>query len=1257
MLTQTGPRYWRCPCGLEGGFSAQHFLLGATIILSSFAAHAEQFEKMDSGQFTLLFVGGAAGDNASPTLRRLKDRLRSLDPKRGLVVFTGNYSVGELPHQGEDGRAQAEDAILAHVAATADFAKRGGRVYFLPGHRDFAGGGTKAVRRLRKFLNRAFAQAVGDSDSDDLDVMPQASCGDTTLLELTDNLGLLLVNSQWWMQDWANDARANEGCDVKTRTAFEKTLQDSLRSYRTRRRLVIASHHPLRSYGELGGSFTVWAHLTPAPILGTAWVLARQAGLVEQYQNHPMVRSYLDVMLDEAQRYGSYVFASGHDANLQFLHVEKQVQLVSGTSARSAEPTVGASAEDFAAATPGWAELVIEPSGEGEARFFSGGADDEVLFQTRLPTLVPPGPAPAEVPKPFPTGLVTTTYTKEHVWQMGSVLKLLVGSFYSSAYALELPYETLNLETEQGGLKPRAIGGNFQTNSLKLRDPQGGEWAMREVTKDASRVFAWPQNQATILNRLIDHGYTAIHPEAALAVPRLAQAVGVLHAEPRLLYVPDQEGLGRYRGFISDEVVLLERKPKAPKEGVLLESLAGAPSAEGKTTFKSTEDTIDKTIDNPDKHRVDQDAMLRARLLDNFLGDWDRHEGQWVFAVTPNVDGTKTYRPIASDRDQVFANYDGLLLVLARIASPAPRELQPFDGDYGSVAWLNAGAGDIDTILLNQIPRKRWLAIAKQMQSALTDKVIDEAFSTWHPEAYALDGARIVEALKSRRDKLVEVADEYFALVNRNVDILGSAHDDTFDLWLDDGGAVRLVVHDKDKDGNDKVPFFDRVFEPGETAELRLYALDGDDTLFVHGDAPTSIDIRFVGGQGKDLVSAAPGPRAAPLNAREIRVYDSEHGLTIDPSIEVRDERSNRASLNEYDQHENHDLDYGTFFPSLSINPDDGVYLGGRYTYLVHGYKKHPFAARHQMGAAFATGTLGAAMSYDGLFPQSAGLLDQRLDALVKTPSYTRNFYGLTNRYVSAAAQANFYRVRQAQYEARYGLSYGFGGDRTAVGGELVGQAIDTQTTVRRFVAVSRDVEPGAFGPRYFGGTRLFAETNTFDDLVLPKQGIHLSASAESRYDVAHERQLSTTFKGTAAAAIPIDRARRFVLVTGASLEGIVGPHPFYFAPTLGGTDLRAYHFQQLAGEGAFVHTTDLRIDVLRIYSGLPSTIGVNLSVDHGRVFGPSVTGNDYHLNYGGGVWWSILDVIGVSAAYYRGLDGGSRFVFSLGPLFSQSRL
>jgi hypothetical protein len=208
----------------------RQLLLCAALLLSAPPALAKARADDEEGPFVLLFVGGAGGDDSSPTLTRLKDRLQSLDPKHGLLVFTGNYGDGELPAEGGEGRSRAEGHILAHVDVAQDFVKRGGKVFFLAGQRDFAGGGTKAVRRLRDFLNQSFETALGAGDSDDandkpdLDVMPQAGCGDTTLLELNDRLGLLLLDSQWWMQDWANDPQANEECEVKTRADFHATF-------------------------------------------------------------------------------------------------------------------------------------------------------------------------------------------------------------------------------------------------------------------------------------------------------------------------------------------------------------------------------------------------------------------------------------------------------------------------------------------------------------------------------------------------------------------------------------------------------------------------------------------------------------------------------------------------------------------------------------------------------------------------------------------------------------------------------------------------------------------------------------------------------------------------------------------------------------------------------------------------------------------------------------------------------------------------
>ena len=65
--------------------------------------------------------------------------------------------------------------------------------------------------------------------------------------------------------------------------------------------------------------------------------------------------------------------------------------------------------------------------------------------------------------------------------------------------------------------------------------------------------------------------------------------------------------------------------------------------------------------------------------------------------------------------------------------------------------------------------------------------------------------------------------------------------------------------------------------------------------------------------------------------------------------------------------------------------------------------------------------------------------------------------------------------------------------------------------------------------------------------------------------------------------------------------------------------------------------------------------MGINLSADYGRVFGAAITGNEYHFNCGGGLWWSIVDLVGVSLSYHRGLDGAYRIALAVGPLFSNT--
>ncbi len=1218
--------------------SAPRCAFAAALLVATTPLLAYAKDEGPAQPLTFIFVGGAHGDDAAPTLTHLKGRLATADPESTLVVFTGDYAQGELPAKGDEDREQVERSLGAHVAAVKEFFDRGGRVYFLPGPLDFDEGGTKAVRRMRKELN---AQLAASRPDEKIDVMPEAACGDGTLLELSPNVALLLANTQWWMQNGAEDPNFNDACDTKSRKAFLGNIGDAMRRYRSRR-LIIAMHHPLDSWGEHGGHFTAAAHLDPAPVVGTALVVARKAGLVPQYQASPFVHRLALAVRNEADRYGSFVFVSGHDENLQALKLGPQLQLVSGTSASQARPVVTPVEGDVAIAAPGWVELHLDESGEGEARLIRGG--EELAATIPLPPLRALAEKPRGAPAPMPEGPVMATYSKRPVWHLPGVVRFFTGSYYSETFHVSMPYEVLDLEAE--GLVPYKVGGGQQTNSVRLKDAQGGDWVIRSTTKDAGRMIPYPFGRVTPLERVLEYAFTATQPEAALTVSKLSEAVGVHSVEPRLLYLPDQAALGPYRGFISDEVVQLEQRPNEMAEGFAPPAHLGG--RDDTTRFKAYAAAAEKVLEHPEKHRVDQEAMLRARLLDVFVGDFDRHPGQWRFAINEDENGVKIYSPVAMDRDQAFPAYDGAGLFVSRLMVPQARQPRWYSSSYGSLRWLNYNARDVDALMLNRIEHDRWMEIAREVQAALTDDVIDGSMSQWHREAYALDGARIARTMKERRGELVEVAEDFYRYQARAVDVPGSMQDDVFALRFEADGRVRVTVRPKDGD-----VWYARTFDPAETKELRLYALDGDDVLELQGAAHDRIDVRFVGGEGKDQVVSADG---STVKAESLVVYDRTNGLRIAEGVAVDDERSEQAYLNQYDPLENHDFDYGGFMPGLIVNPDVGALIGGTYTHVVPGYKKAKFAAMHAGSVYFATSTLGVGLDYHGMFPESLERLDQLVDVTVRSPQFTRNFYGRTNTLRGIDVPNEFWRVSQALADARYGVSVRMGsGPR--VGAQLLGQGFYTERTEGRYIAEATDVSPDELGARGFLGGSVFMKGSTIDNPMLPRRGIAARAALEGRFDVARPSAFSTTGLLSAAVVFPLERSERFVILTSASVEGILGPHPFYLAPTLGMQQLRAYGQQQLTGDLAFAHTTDLRIDVLRIESVVPGTVGVQLSVDHGRVWNRGEASNAYHVSLGGGLWWSIVDVLALQLGYHRSLDGASRFSFSVGPMFADPNL
>src|SRR5204862_6298145 len=104
-------------------------------------------------------------------------------------------------------------------------------------------------------------------------------------------------------------------------------------------------------------------------------------------------------------------------------------------------------------------------------------------------------------------------------------------------------------------------------------------------------------------------------------------------------------------------------------------------------------------------YRHDEMQLLRSRLFDMWINDWDRHQNQWRWGVRECNDSLRQacaecgatracFEPLPKDRDQAFARYDGMLPWLAG-RKWVMRKFQDFDPDVRDVPGLNFNARDL----------------------------------------------------------------------------------------------------------------------------------------------------------------------------------------------------------------------------------------------------------------------------------------------------------------------------------------------------------------------------------------------------------------------------------------------------------------------------------------------------------------------------------------------------------------------------------
>lgn len=1209
-----------------------------------------------------MYLVGDAGDATPEAMPPVLTYLNSVLPaesKNSSIIFLGDniYEYGMPPKEDSVKRKMGEYRITAQLAILDQFK---GRPVFVPGNHDWRGWGQKGLKSQEKFVEDYINTRRGVDDKDDWEnyLLPDDGCAGPEAIELNDGVVIIVVDSQWWLQDSDEEPKINDGCAVRNKASFRFQFENMVRKYKNQQ-LVIAMHHPPYTYGPHGGGFAVKDHLfplteinpnlyIPLPGLGSIAAIFRASIGSKQDVAHQDYKELRNALMAGSKKNGSFIFAAGHEHALQYIENEGQQFIVSGSGSKNSPVMLGRGSK-FASGAMGFSSLSFYESGETWVNFYevnTAGTEALLVFRQRVKEGRKNGPE--SVPSSFPEyeqhkDTITHAVVNTPVETVGGVHKFVLGEHYRDLYLRGYRFPVLDLSTYRGGVIPVKQGGGNQTNSLRVRDEQGRDYTLRSMTKDVSRFLPYPFNKMVAARYVVEDNFLSTHPFAPLAVPHLAEAINVYHTNPQLYYIPPQPVLGQFNATFGGGVHLVEERPAGKR-------WKNAPWFGSPDEIVSTPDLTENVLKNS-KHQVDERWALRTRMLDFLIGDWDRHDDQWTWASFKVSDDSVLYRPIPRDRDQAFSRYDGLLPSVARQTMPFLRQLQVYGPTIKSMKWTTWSARLFDHSFLTGLEWKDWEEEVKGIQQKLSDAVVDSAFRDW-PDYPELHAKQIAQSVKARRDALMDMARAHYEFLSSSVDVVGTDEAERFVIDRMEG-KTRVTVYELGKKGKLKRVTYQRTFEHATTNNVNIYGNGDGDDFIVRGTSGKGLKLRLIGGLGNDKFFDSS---RVSRGGRKTLIYDDLRKNSVFGGPETKDLRSSLSRYNIYDRR-GYDSEYDITipFPVVGYNPDDQFLVGASFDMIRHTFKKVPYASHQRFGASFAFGTLAFKANYQADFLDVFRNVDVFIDARYHGPSYAFNFAGLGNETTRPVDDPNYYRVRQEALFLQPALKKRFAG---ISGYFTLGPTFlfaHTENTDGRFIQDFGERGNGdIFDRMYFAGARVGMHYNNVDNFFAPHAGIRLNSTFDWM-DNLNENKSFTAWRNTLAIYKALDRREHLIVATQLGYGQNFGSgYEFWQMPAIGGSmGLRGYRTERFYGDAMFWQSTDLRMRITSSRNSIvPFTVGLYGGFDYGRVWLKGEDSDEWHNSYGGGLWLTPVDALVFSFGLFMPKEHeeeSPRFVFKLG--------
>jgi hypothetical protein len=1177
----------------------------------------QSYSQTDSVEKRIIVIGdaGALVGGKAPVL----DAIRRNVPltKNTVVIFTGDNLYGHgLPNEQYSYYNDLKNVLDTQVNLVKGTAAK---AYFLPGNHDWANGnpeGLESIIRQQRYIDQISRENVK--------FYPEDGCPGPVDISIGENVKLIIFDSQWWLHQNSKPGIESD-CACKTRDELLTAIKDIIDN-NPRKLILFACHHPFKSTGPHSGYFGIKQHIfpftdvnkqlyIPLPILGSIYPISRSVFGSPQDLRYPDYQNMVNE-IDEVLKTHPYVIhVHGHEHSLQLITDSNYHYLISGAGCKRTRVNKNKKVA-YSAQSLGYAVLDIMKNRDVNVSFYEVPLEGDTITKAYSQTLLNFSKFP-ELAKDtvtvhefvFKDSVVAAINAK---YDTASAFKrFILGDNYRKEWATPVKLKVFNINKERGGFKIEGLGGGHQSKSLHLVDKKGKRWTLRSLNKDPEMVL--PSNfRNSIASRVMYDMMSASHPYGPLVIPTLSEALEIPHPKPQFFFVPDDYALGYYRPVFANTACMLEE----------LE-----PTIEGENA-RSTGKMWNKLLEDNDKV-VNQHMLLKARLLDFLIADFDRHENQWKWGDIDTGKG-KSYYPIPRDRDQAFFNSDGLLLGFAsRKLTPY---LQGFKYKIKNPSYLGYVARDLDRTFLNELDEREWRTALHEFETALTDSVIKEATGQLPPEIASLDSGELASKLIYRRDKLPKKAMTYYRYISKRINVIGSNNDEYFHLSNNDSGVL-VTVRAKDKKGKYSFERYTRQIDPKVTKELRLFGLNGDDVFRIDDDVKTKIKVTAVGGQGADTFDMRGRVRNYIYDLKTmpnpiIASNRSKNLMSSKPDV-------NDASIKGY----NYDI---LRFPQIKLgyNPEDKLMVGVGMWVRKYGFRRAPYSSDQKLSVLFAPENHAYQARYGGDFINMIGENDIVLNASYVNP-VLNNFFGLGNETVKLdTADLYFYRTRYKYVSGDALLRRRFFNNVFSV---AAGPTIyhywnryinNTDRILANPEVVGLD-STSIYSPKLYAGAKMQIKVNNLNDDLFPTRGIDWTTELVGMRGIGENSKPFTKLESNMGVYASLSDPAKVVAVLHLGGGKILSNQYEYFqALTLGANNfLRGYRKNRFSGSSYAYASIELRVKVVQLKNYLlPGSLGLIGFNDVGRVWIKTENSGKWHDGYGGGIYFTPFNRLLVSA-------------------------